>query len=144
MDGNNRKYLPNGRKGTQCAREIKDVKKKIHARARKVLWRGIGNFVWASGRGGRKVGGSRKKFSEREGRTERASETPQGTWLGGAQKGSLWLCYAWPLAKNRKVGSLGSGIDRTDFLGAEQLGEKKKKKTRKESWRQSEEESKQI
>ena len=30
--------------------------------------------------------------------SKRTSETPQGTWLGGAQKGSLWLCYAGPLA----------------------------------------------
>ena len=35
------------------------------------------------------------------------SETSQGTWLGGAQKGSLWLCYAGPLAEKRKSGILG-------------------------------------
>ena len=44
--------------------EIEDVKKKIHARARKVLLYGIGNFVWASGSGRGEVGGSRKKFSK--------------------------------------------------------------------------------
>ena len=26
--------------------------------------------------------------------SKRTSETPQVTWLGGAQRGSLWLCYA--------------------------------------------------
>ena len=52
--------------------EIKDVKKKIHARARNMLEHGIGNFVWASGSGGGRgeVGGSRKKFSGGERRAE--------------------------------------------------------------------------
>ena len=49
---------------------IKSVKKKINARARKVLWHGIGNFVWASGSGRGEVGGSRKKFSGGEGRAK--------------------------------------------------------------------------
>ena len=31
--------------------------------------------------------------------SRRMSETPQGMWLGGAQKDSLWLCYAGPLAE---------------------------------------------
>ena len=52
-------------------RLIEDVKKKIYARAKKALQHGIGNFVWASGGGGRKVGGSRKKFSESERRANR-------------------------------------------------------------------------
>ena len=30
------------------------------------------------------------------------SKTPQGTWLDGAQRGSLWLCYAGPLAEKQK------------------------------------------
>ena len=50
--------------------KIEDVKKKIHARARKVLQHGIGNFVRASGSGGRKVSGSRKKFGEGERKAE--------------------------------------------------------------------------
>ena len=37
----------------------------------------------------------------------RTSETPQDTWLGGAQKGSLWLCYAGPLAEKHKGGVSG-------------------------------------
>ena len=37
------------------------------------------------------------------------SETPQGTWLGGAWKGSLWLCYAGSLAGRQKSGNSGSG-----------------------------------
>ena len=35
--GNNGRCLPDGRKGMQSPGEIEDVKKKIHARARKVL-----------------------------------------------------------------------------------------------------------
>ena len=50
--------------------EIEDVKKKIHARASKMLQHGIGNFVWASGSGREEIGGSRKKFSERERRAK--------------------------------------------------------------------------
>ena len=37
VDGNNGRCLPDGRKGMQRPVEIEDVKKKIHARARKVL-----------------------------------------------------------------------------------------------------------
>ena len=49
------------------------------------------------------------KFSEREGirDSRRRSETPQGMWLGGSQKGSLWFCYAGPLAEKRKSGISG-------------------------------------
>ena len=39
----------------QSPGEIKDVKKKIHARARKILQHRIGNFVWASGSGGERL-----------------------------------------------------------------------------------------
>ena len=35
------------------------------------------------------------------------SKTPPGTWHGGAQRGSLWLCYADPLAEKRKSGISG-------------------------------------
>ena len=37
VDGNNRRCLPDGRKGMQNSGEIEDVKMKIHARASKVL-----------------------------------------------------------------------------------------------------------
>ena len=37
VNGNNRRCLPNGRKETKSPGEIEDVKKKIHARARKML-----------------------------------------------------------------------------------------------------------
>ena len=40
------------------------------------------------------------QWSRKESR--RTSETPQCAWLGGAQKGILWLCYAGPLAEKRK------------------------------------------
>ena len=39
--------------------------------------------------------------------SKRTSETPQGMWLGGAQRGSLWPCYAGPLAEKRESGILG-------------------------------------
>ena len=55
----------------QRSGKIKNVKKKIHFRARKVLWDEIGNFVWASSREQGEVCGSRKKFSGGEkGRTK--------------------------------------------------------------------------
>ena len=69
MDAKNR-CLPDGKKGMQSQGKIDDVKKKIYARARKMLYHGIGNFVWASGSGGGEVGSSRKKFSGRERRAE--------------------------------------------------------------------------
>ena len=34
--------------------------------------------------------------------SKRTSETPQSTWLGVAQLGSLWLCCTGPLAETRK------------------------------------------
>ena len=37
MCGNNRRCLPDGRKGMQSPEKIEDVKEKIHARARKML-----------------------------------------------------------------------------------------------------------
>ena len=37
VDGNNRRCLPGGRKRMQRPGKIEDVKKKIHARARKML-----------------------------------------------------------------------------------------------------------
>ena len=50
---------------------------------------------------------------------QRTSETPQGTWLGGAQKRSLWLCYAGPLAEKQKRGISGKRHSR--FHGKKQL-----------------------
>ena len=47
--------------------KIENVKKKIRARAKKLLWHGIGNLVWANGSGRGEVRGSRKKFSRGEG-----------------------------------------------------------------------------
>ena len=34
--------------------------------------------------------------------SRRTSETPQGMWLGRAQKDSLLLCYTGPLAEKQK------------------------------------------
>ena len=112
MDGNNRRSLPDGRKEMQSPGEMEDVKKKIHARARKMLYHGIGNFVWASGSGQGKVGGSCKKFSDRKMRAEevghlRACDSAELRKVasGSATQGH-WL-------RNRKVGSQVSGLDQS-------------------------------
>ena len=60
----------NRRKEMQKPGKIEDVKKKIHARARKMIHHGINNFVWASGSEGGKVAGSRKKFNGEERRAK--------------------------------------------------------------------------
>ena len=39
----------------QRSGKIENMMKKIHARARKILYNGIGNFVWASGSGREEV-----------------------------------------------------------------------------------------
>ena len=97
--------------------KIEDVTKKIHARARKVLYHGIGNFVWASGNGRGEVGGGPKKFSGSERRAEgqvrllmaRGSAELREVASGSATQ-SLWL-------RNGKVRSQVSGIDRSRFPG---------------------------
>ena len=48
--------------------------------------------------------------------SKRTSETPLGTWVGGAQRGSLWLCYVRALTKKRKS-EISSSIDRSRFPG---------------------------
>ena len=55
----------------QSPGKIENVKKKIYARAKKMLQHGIGSFVWASGSGEGEVRGSRKKFSGREKREQK-------------------------------------------------------------------------
>ena len=55
------------------------------------------------------------------------SKTPQGTWLSGAQRGSLWLCRAEPLAEKRKSEisdkrHMLKAAAKGDSLGEEQLG----------------------
>ena len=86
-------------------------KKKIHARARKVLLHEIGNFVWASGSGGREVGGSRKKFGGGERKAKGQVRPPTWHVACGARKDSLWLCYAGPWLRNKKVRSQVIDID---------------------------------
>ena len=117
VDGNNRRCLPDQRKGMRRPGKSEDVKKKIHARARKVLYHRIGNFVWASGGRGGEVGGSRKKFSESERRAKvqvrlhRACGSAELSEIAsGSATQSLWL-------KNGKVGFQVSGIDRSRFPG---------------------------
>ena len=107
----------------QSPGEIEDVKKKIHARARKVLQHGIGNFVWASGSGRGEIGGSRKKFSERERKAEgrvrlcraRGSAELRDVASGSDTQG-LWL-------RKGKMRSQVSGIDRSRFPGGRTVGE---------------------
>ena len=97
--------------------EIENVKKKIHARTRKMFQHGIGKFVWANGSGRGGVGGSRKKFSGRERRAKRrvrlhrarGSAELKEVASGSATQG-FWLI-------NEKVGSQVSGIDRSRFPG---------------------------
>ena len=103
--------------------KIKNVKKKIHARAKRVLLHGIGNFVWASGSEREKIGGSRKKFSDGEGRAEgrvRFRRKHGSAELGDVACGSatqgLWL-------RDRKVRSQVVGENRSRFPGKRTVGE---------------------
>ena len=88
--------------------EIEDVKKKIHARAREgALARDrqlcLGQWQWT------RRGWRQPQEIQRERRmNRRTNETPQGSWLSRVQKGSLWLCYAGPLAEKWKSGILGN------------------------------------
>ena len=129
-NGNNGRCLPDGRKGMRRSGKIEDMKKKIHARARKVLQHGIGNFVWASGSGRGKVGDSRKKFSESERRAKgrvRLHRARGSVELREVASGSttqnLWL-------RNGKVGSQVSGVDRSRFSGRRTVGEVRRGGTR--------------
>ena len=101
----------------QSPREIENVKKKIHAKARKMLWHGIGNFVWASGSERREVGGSCKKFTRGERRAEeqvrllRACGSAElGKVASGSAMQGLWL-------GNRKMGSQVIGKDKSQLPG---------------------------
>ena len=54
----------------------------------------------------RLVAAARNSAAERG--SQRTSETPRETWLGGAWKGSLWLCFAGPLPRRHKSGISGN------------------------------------
>ena len=69
------------------------------------------------------------------------SETPQGTWLGGVRKGSLWLSYAVSLLEIEKFDLRWSPKTETDFFGEEQWGKLERRKMKKISLRQNERES---
>ena len=103
--------MEDGRKGMQMPREIENMKKKIHAKARKMLQHGIGNFVWTSGSGRREVCGSRKKFAEKR-ESKRTSETPQSR--GSAELGKVVTGSATQglCLKDREVRSQVIGEDR--------------------------------
>ena len=106
----------------QSPGKIKDVKKKNHARARKVLQHGIDNFVWASGSGGGNVRGSRKKLIGKKGRANGQVRLLRARGLaelekvasGSATQG-LWL-------RDRKVGSQVIGEDWSRFPGRGTVG----------------------
>ena len=106
--------------------KIKNVKTKINARARKMLWHGIGNFVWASGNEQGEVGDSSKKFSGEERKAKgrmrflmaRCSAKLGRVASGSATQG-LWL-------GDRKVGSQVIGIDRSR-PGRRTVGEVRRK-----------------
>ena len=77
----------------------------------------IGNFVWVSGGGGGKAGGSCEKFSESKRRPKgrlrllRAGGSAElSEVVSGSATQSFWL-------RNGKVGSQVSGIDRSRFPG---------------------------
>ena len=107
----------------QSLRKIEDMKKKIHVRARKVLWNKIGNFVWASGRGREEVCGSRKYFSGRERGAKERMRLLRAR--GSAKRGNVasgfttqGLCLG-----DRKVGSQVVGKDRSRLPGRGTVGE---------------------
>ena len=77
-------------KGMQRLGKIENVKKKIHARVRKMIYHRISDLVWASDSGRKEVCGSLKKFSGRGSRKK--SGTPQGMWPLGVRTSSQWLC----------------------------------------------------
>ena len=55
--------------------------------------------------------------------SRRASDTPQGTWLGGALKGNLWLCCAGSLAGKQKIEIQVIGEDQSRFPWRGTVGE---------------------
>ena len=90
----------------QSPEKIEDVKTKSHARVRKVLCHGIGNF-----------GGSRKKFSGRERRAKgrvRLLRARGSAELREVASGSA--TYGLGM-RNGKVGFQVSGIDQSRSLG---------------------------
>ena len=100
---NNKRWFLDERKGMQNPGEIENVKKKIHARVRKMLIMNrqlcLGQWQW------KKKGWRQPQKIQRKRRdSRRTSQTPQGTWLSGARKDSLWLCYAGSLAGRQKRG----------------------------------------
>ena len=89
-----------------------------------MLYRGIGDFVWASGNGLGEVGGSREKFNGREGRAEgrvRLLRAHGSTELG--KVASLWLFCAGPLAGRQKSISQVIGKDQSRLPGRGTVGE---------------------
>ena len=87
-----------------------------------MFWHGIGNFVWANGSGGEKIGGSRKTFSRRERRAKgqvrllRALGSAELREVAsGSALQSFWL-------RNGKVGYQVSSIDQSRFPGRKTVG----------------------
>ena len=101
VDGNNGTCLPDGRKGMQVQERLKMLRRKsMPERGRCFSMRSAtlsGPRQWTR-RGWRQPHDIQRERKE----SRRTSETPQDTRLGGAQRGSLWLCYARPLAEKQK------------------------------------------
>ena len=72
----------------------------------------LGQWQW-SRRGWRQP----KEIQRERKVSRRTRESNQGTWLGGARKGSLLLCYAGPLAEKQKSGISGNRRKSKPFPG---------------------------
>ena len=71
MDGNNRKRLPDERKGMQSPGKIEKCVEENPCQSEEGALHGIGNFVWVSNSGRGEVCGSREKFIGGEAGAER-------------------------------------------------------------------------
>ena len=56
----------------------------------------------------------------------KTTEIPQGMWLGGYRRGSLWLCYEGLWLGDRKVGSQVVGENRSRLPGRRSFSEIKR------------------
>ena len=86
--------------------EIENVKKKSHVRARKVLKHGIGTVSEPVAKDEERFVAAARSSAERRG--AKGQMRARGSWFGGPQTGSLWLCYARPSAGGQKSGISGN------------------------------------
>ena len=91
MNGNNRRCLPDGRKGMQSPGNIEE-ENPCQSKEGALAWDRqlcLGQWQWTR-RGWRQP----QEIQPERKKSRRTSAIPQGARLGGAQRGSLWLCYA--------------------------------------------------